>query len=215
MTTDIETKKLVTEVIATLVNIKSTMADQILRPAGVPLDTYSAVLNQRDAITGRPLTKRQMAPILIGAIEQLPDSSTIFRRIVKIAADWDSYYLAHDEYAARASVQKARELLGQIDLMEAREAKQRELARKDEVARMEKQRSDLIRSNSELLLSMFDDLVKSPNFQRRGYLLQDLLNRIFVLHQIPGLQEWGQLFSNPLNTTLSHEVGRHERSLEC
>jgi len=47
--------------------------------------------------------------------------------------------LAKDEFVARATVQKARELLGTIELMEAREAKQRELARKQEIARMEQE----------------------------------------------------------------------------
>ena len=32
---------------------------------------------------------------------------------------------------------------------------------------------------------MFDDLAKSDDHQKRGYLLQDLLNRLFDVHQIP------------------------------
>jgi hypothetical protein len=32
---------------------------------------------------------------------------------------------------------------------------------------------------------MFDNLARSQNHQQRGYLLQDLLNRIFDLYQIP------------------------------
>jgi hypothetical protein len=68
--------------------------------------------------------------------------------------------------------------------MEAREAKQRELARKGELARMERERAEMLRKQSELLLMMFDDLAVSKEEQRRGYLLQDLLNRTFALHEI-------------------------------
>lgn len=107
------------------------------------------------------------------------------RRIIEVAARWSSFHLADDEYAARATVQKARELLGTIELMEAREAKQRELARKEELARMERERAELIQKQSELLLMMFDDLAVSDDPHRRGYLLQDLLNRLFDLHQLP------------------------------
>ena len=185
MITEVEAKRLVAEIIATLVNIKRTMADLILQPAGAPNDAFQPVLYQRDEVTGRPLTKRQMAPHLILAIERQPDCLGILRRIIEIAAGWSSVHLAQDEDAARATVQKARELLGQIETMEAREAKQRELARKEEIARMEQQRAEMIRVNSELLLRMFDDLAVSTDFQRRGYLLQDLLNRVFDLHQIP------------------------------
>ena len=66
------------------------------------------------------------------------------------------------------------------------EAKQRELAHKEEIARMEKERSEILTKQSELLLMMFDDLaISDDDPQRRGYLLQDLLNRVFDLHRIP------------------------------
>lgn len=185
MEAGVEAKRLAIEAIATLVNIKSTMADLILRPAGIPSEIYRSLLYRRDESTGRPLSKRQIAPLTIEAVEGLPDGSGIVRRIVEITAGWSSFHLAQDEFAARATVQKARELLGQIELMEEREAKQRELARKEELARLERSRVELIRKHSELLLMMFDDLAVSQDPQRRGYLLQDLLNRIFDLHEIP------------------------------
>ena len=50
---------------------------------------------------------------------------------------------------------------------------------------MERERAELITRHSELLLMMFDDLAKSDDPHRRGYLLQDLLARTFDLHQIP------------------------------
>ena len=67
--------------------------------------------------------------------------------MIEIASAWSRLHLADDAFAARATVQKAREILGNLELMEAREAKQRELAHKEEIARMEKERSEILTSN--------------------------------------------------------------------
>ncbi len=40
------------------------------------------------------------------------------------------------------------------------------------------------RKHNELLLLMFDEMAKSDNSHNRGYLLQELLNRLFDLHGI-------------------------------
>jgi hypothetical protein len=181
----VEGRRLAIEVIATLVHLKSTMAELILKPAGVPPDVYRSFLYKRDETSGRTLSKRQIAPFLLDTVERRSEGPTVIRAIIKIAAHWSSFHLADDEFAARATVQKARELLGTLEMMEVREAKQRELARKQELARMERERAELITRHSELLLMMFDDLAKSDDPHRRGYLLQDLLGRTFDLHQIP------------------------------
>lgn len=181
----VESKRLVTEIIATLVHIKSTMAEFILKPAGIPPEVYKNVLYKRDDTTGRTLSKRQIAPLILDALKSRPHRSATIRRLIEIAAEWSSFDLAYDEFQARATVQKARELLGTIELMEAREAKQRELAKKAEIARMEKERAELLRKQSELLLMMFDDLAGSDDARRRGYLLEDLLNRLFLAYGIP------------------------------
>jgi hypothetical protein len=186
----IEERRLVIEIIATLVHIKKAMAELLLKPAGIPPDVYRSLLYQRDDITGRPLSKRQIAPLILAAIEKRSDCSGVVRAMIEIAAHWSSFHLADDEFAARATVQKAREVLGTIELMEAREAEQRELARKEEIARMERERAEIIRKQSELLLMMFDDLAKSADPHQRGYLLQDLLNRIFDLHEVPVIKSF-------------------------
>ena len=49
---------------------------------------------------------------------------------------------------------------------------------------MERERAEIIKKQSELLLMMFDDLARSDDRQRSGYHLQDLLNRVFDLHEI-------------------------------
>ena len=186
----VEGKRVAIEAIATLVNVKNVMGDLILRPAGIPHELYRPLLYQRDDGTGRPLSKRQIAPLILAEIEKRPDFSLILRKLVEIAANWTSFELAQDEYVARGTVQKARDILGQIEIMEAREAKQRELARKEELARMEREKADLFRKGSELLMMMFDELTRMEDVHKRGYLLQDLLNRTFDLHDIPVIKSF-------------------------
>lgn len=185
MEISVEVRRVAIEIISTLVHIKSTMSELILKPAGVSLEVYQPLLYRRDENTGKTLSKRQIAPLILDAIENHNDCIGVIRRMIEIAAHWSSFHLANDEFQARATVQKARELLGTIELMEAREAKQRELARKEELARMERERAERFRKQSELLLMMFDTLAVNTEEQRRGYLLQDLLNRTFALHEIP------------------------------
>jgi len=180
-----EGRRVAIEAIATLAYIKSTMVELILKPAGIPADVYKPLLYKRDEATGRLLTKRQIAPLILDALEGRSDCDRAVRAIVELAAHWSSFHVSQDEFAARAIVQKARELLSSLELMEAREAKARELARKEEIARMERERADLIEGQSKLLLMMLDELAKYDDAQRRGYLLQDLLNRTFDLHEIP------------------------------
>jgi hypothetical protein len=181
----VEEQRVAVEVIATLANLKNVTADLILKPAGVPQDVYLPLLYKRNESTGQQLSKRQSAPLILEAVSKRPDCNGVVRRIIEIAAHWSSFHLAGDEFAARATVQKARELLGMIEMMEAREAQQRELARKEELARMERERAEMFQKQSELLLMMFDELSTGSDPHRRGYLLQDLLNRVFDLHEIP------------------------------
>jgi hypothetical protein len=177
----VEDRRVAIEAIATLVNIRKAMAELILKPAGVPPKIYVPLLRQRDESTGRPLSKRKMAPLILDAVDRRPDAEDIIRAIIEIAADWNSYHLAQDEFAARATVQKAREVLGKIESEEAREAKLREV---EERARREREEVEF-RKQRNLLLMMFDSLVTSEDPQQRGYLLQDLLNRAFTLYGIP------------------------------
>jgi hypothetical protein len=181
----VDERRVAIEAIATLVHIKRVMADLILKRAGVLPDIYRPLLYRRDESTGRSLSKRQIAPLILDAIDRQPDDRHVIRAIVEIAAHWSSFHLADDEFVARATVQKARELLGTIEVMRAREDAQRELARKEEIGRLERERADLFRRQSDLLLMMFDDLTTDDDAQRRGYLLQELLNRLFDLYEIP------------------------------
>jgi hypothetical protein len=185
MEAGIEARRVAMEAIATLVQIKHVMVELILKPAGVPSEIYRSLLYEKDASSGWVLSKRQLAPLIIEAVEKRSDGSDIIRAIVEIAANWSSYQLADDEYHARATVQKAREVLNIIEMMEEREAKQREIARKEELARMEREKAELFRKQSSLLLMMFDELVTTGDPQRRGYHLQELLKLTFDLYEIP------------------------------
>jgi hypothetical protein len=105
--------------------------------------------------------------------------------LVRLAAQWSDFHLASDEYKARAVVQKARDLEGLLHEAETRaREEQRHLAA--EAARKDRHdRDERLRKGSELLLAQFDMATTDGDPQRRGYLLQDLLNRLFDLHGIP------------------------------
>lgn len=190
MENNVEVYRLSIEIISTLVHIKNTMAELILKPAGIPPEVYKPLLYKRDEVSGKTLSKRQIAPLILKKIEGRSDCNISIRRMIEIAAHWSSFHLADDEFQARATVQKARELLGNIELMEAREKKQREMARKEELARMERERAKLLKGQLNLLLMMFDELASGKDEQRRGFLLQDLLNRIFDLYDIPVMKSF-------------------------
>ncbi|MEW6529283.1 MAG: hypothetical protein AB1473_00480 [Thermodesulfobacteriota bacterium] len=180
----VDERKVAIEAIATLCHVKRVMADLLLKPAGVPQEVYGPLLYRRDE-TGWLLSKRQIAPFIIDACDKRPEAQMAVRRIVEIAATWSAFHLAGDEYAARATVQKARELLGIIETMQASEARAKEIARQEELANLAREKADLLKQQSDLLLMMFDNMARSEDPKRRGYLLEDLLNRLFDLHEIP------------------------------
>jgi len=186
MDLSIEERRVANEAICTLVNIKRTMAELLLKPAGVSRELYASLITRRDDITGKLLTKRQMAPLIIEALEKSPDGQRVIRAIVKIASEWTSFYLADNEYEARATVQKAREIMGTIGTIEAQENLQKERSQEADFARLSEERARTFQKESGLLLAMFDEAARLDNDQqRRGFLLQDLLNRIFNLYEIP------------------------------
>ena len=181
----IEQRRLAIEIIATLVHIKSTMAAEILKPAGVPIGLYGPLLRKRDEITGRPLTKRQMAHLILDALEKRPDGPEIIRRIIEIAAGWTKFHLADDEFAARATVQKAQEVLGELERFGARASETSTLTRGAQLGGHEIERAAWARRESDLLLRTYDELAQHPDPWERGYVLQGLLQRLFDLHEIP------------------------------
>ena len=158
------------------------MANFILNPAGVPKEIYGPLSNRLDDLTGRRVTKRQAAPLILDALEDRNDYSDIVENIVKIAATWNKYELSDKEYEARAVKAKARVILENHQLFEAEEAARKDAARK----KRERERSLERKRELDLLLAMFDELaLPDEDAQKRGYLLQGLLNRLFDAFEIP------------------------------
>ena len=163
----IDEKRVAIEAIATLCYVKRHMVDLLLRPAGVPDDVYTSLLYRKDE-TGRVMSKRDIAPLILDGCGGRAGAQNVVRRIVEIAASWTNFHLAKDEYAARAIVHKAREVLDLVETIEAREAHAREIARQQELARMSREKAELLKKHSDLLLMMFDEMARSNYVQERG-----------------------------------------------
>ena len=124
----------------------------------------------------------RFSPFSHTLLEESDDYADIVGSIVKIAANWEKFELSNNEYEALAVKAKAQGILERHKLSEAEE-----VARKD-AARQEQDREHLLARKREvgLLLAMFDEwALKDPNAQERGYILQDLLNRLFAAFEIP------------------------------
>ena len=86
MKVGVEERSLVIEAIATLAHRKSDMVNFILNPAGVPKEIYAPLSIQRDDLTGRRITKRQSAPLILDALKERDDYSEVVGNIIQIAA---------------------------------------------------------------------------------------------------------------------------------
>jgi hypothetical protein len=180
----VDARKCALEAIATLANIKRIAADRILRPAGVPDPLIKRFLTGKDETTGESLTKRQGGAWILDELSRDGKESAVVRKIIDIAAKWEAYDLAQDEYKARAVAQKARELKGILEETETREKAEYERAAQERAERQQRERDSALRKESALLLAQFDHLSTKGEPQERGYLLQDVLNRLFVAHGI-------------------------------
>ena len=182
MEVGVDDRGLAIEAIATLAHLKSNMVSFVLNPAGVPEAIYRPLFRQRDHITGRLLSKKQMAPLLLNALEGRNGYADIVGNIVSIAASWQKFELSYNEYQARAVKAKAQEILKRQRLLEAEEVA------RESIVRRERHDELLVARKQELglLLAMFDELAgREQDAQKRGYLLQELLNRLFVAFEIP------------------------------
>ena len=182
MRVGVDERGLVIEAIATLAYRKSDMVNFVLKPAGVPMEIYRPLSNQRDDFTGRRITKRQTAPLILDALEKRDDYADIVGKIIAIAAGWETFELSGNEYQARAVKAKAQEILKRDQQFQAEEAA------RDDDARQARDKEYLSARKRELglLLAMFDEWTRQDqNAQARGYLLQELMNRLFVAFEIP------------------------------
>ena len=182
---DADARRLAVEAVASLVHIKKTAADQMLRKAGVAEPLILRFLTERDPATGEKRSKRDSIALILEDLAKEGADHAVVRAIVDIAADWTAFHLAQDEYHARAVVQKARELRGILAETDARERSQAEVRRADSAQRHVLEERKILAKESALLLAQFDGASESNSPQERGYLLEDLLNRSFTLHRIP------------------------------
>lgn len=182
---DADARRVALEAIATLANVKRIAADMVLRPAGIPEDLVRQLLKGRDKTTNEPLTKRQAGALILDELAREGKDREVVRALINIAANWNAFHLAQDEYQARAVVQKARELTGVLADADAREAAERDRITEERQDKQRRERETALRQQSALLLAQFDQASVGDDHQNRGYLLQDLLNRMFDLHQIP------------------------------
>ena len=182
---DVDARRLALEVIATLVNIKKMAAEQILKRAEVPGDQIQRFLSERDPNTGERRSKREAGALILDELARRGEDRVIVRNLIRLAAGWHAFHLAADEFKARAVVQKARELEGILAEADVRERTEHEQLLKEAAERTRKEREAVFRQQSQLLLTQFDDAAFQGDPHQRGYLLQDLLNRVFDLHRIP------------------------------
>ncbi|MGX5844970.1 hypothetical protein ACWGTI_30240 [Mesorhizobium sp. ArgA1] len=187
-TADADARRLALEAIATLVYVKKTAADQVLRRAGVSEDLIRRFLKERDPATGEKRSKRDAGAIVLEELATTGADRAAVRNIIAIAADWSAFHLAQNEYQARAVVQKAREMRGILEGADAREREEAEALREAAVQQRRRDQRETVGRQSALLLAQFDQATMSSDHQQRGYFLEDLLNRTFDLHGIPVLR---------------------------
>ncbi|BCH07388.1 hypothetical protein MesoLj131c_16460 [Mesorhizobium sp. 131-3-5] len=180
-----DARRLALEVIATLVNIKKTAADQLLRKAGVSNDLIRRFLTEKDPITGEKRSKREAGIVVLDELARAGMDAEVVRRLIAIAAEWDAFHLAQDEYKARAVVQKAREIAGVLAEADARERTLEEKRARENEALQRRQAAQVLQQQSDLLLAQFEHASVDEDVHKRGYLLQDMLNRLFDLHRFP------------------------------
>ncbi len=117
-------------------------------------DLVRRFLTGNDETTGQPLTKRQAGALILDELARRGGADqALTRRLVALAADWDAFHLAQDEYKARAVVQKARELAGVLAETDARDKAEREQAALDRAERERHAREEMFRTQSGLLLA--------------------------------------------------------------
>ncbi|MEK3742408.1 hypothetical protein ACTID9_07195 [Brevibacillus fluminis] len=191
MQTNIEVKKIAIEIISNLVNIKNQMYEHILKPAGINKQYFAELLKRRNP-DGKQLTKREMGAIILDSLDNKSEYQKNIRKIISIGANWSQYHLADNEMQARATVQKAREVLNLIEIMEEKDAEILRNERENERIRLEKEKQRVklerqleIKKSSSLLLMMYDELVlMKDNPQKRGLMLEEVMNLLFNVYGI-------------------------------
>jgi len=185
---EVEARRLAIEAIAKLVYIKKTCASELLAKCGVPEQSRKSFLTSLDPTTGGKRSKRDAGVAMLDELRDRGLEGPVIRKLVRVVADWDAFHLAQNEYEARAVVQKARRMVGALEEFDERERRIAEAA----VAEAAKRQAEIknrdriqISEQLKLLLAQFDHASLNENSQERGYLLEDLFNRLFDLLGFP------------------------------
>ncbi|RAW15524.1 hypothetical protein DC345_12585 [Paenibacillus taichungensis] len=197
MPNEFEIKKLTIEIIASLVYKKTQMYELILRPAGISDKFFGSLMKKRN-VDGKLLTKRDMGVIIVNELEKKPEFRKNINSIIKIAANWNQFHLTDNEMLARATVQKAREVMNVIDIMAEKEKEYLAEEKEKERKRLEEERRKAkveweseIQNQSKLLLMMYDELVLMKNNpHKRGLMLEQLVNMLFNVYDIALMQSF-------------------------
>lgn len=168
-----EMRKLTIEIISNLVNIKTQMYERILKPAGISKEQFVIIKSNRN-VDGKFPTKREIAQIIIKSFNNSSKEEKFINMIIEIASEWKDFYLAKDEYLARAIVQKAKDIVSLKKIQNSKDEKEKQ-----------NQEHNENQGQYKLLLMMFDEISLNENKpQQRGYYLEDLINRLFQLNDI-------------------------------
>ena len=152
------------------------------------MSSFGGFFTERDPITGAKRTKREAGVVILDELAGREEEKSVIRNLIKIAAEWSAFHLSQDEYKARAVSQKARETHDVLREAEEREKIQYERSVQEVIDRQRREKNAAVRQQSLLLLAQFEHAAIAGEPQKRGYFLEDLLNRLFDLHGIPVLR---------------------------
>jgi hypothetical protein len=173
-----EERRIALDAICYLVHYKRDLFNYVLEPAGLPSAVYAQINQQHDTF-GNSFTKREMAPLILDWGRSHAMNPSLEHCIVEIAAKWDRFELSADERLARDTVLRANGCL--LVLADSTRAEETIMANDRHFDALRKE----METQSQLLLAQYDSLQHSSDRQGRGYSLQDLLDRLFRLHDIP------------------------------
>lgn len=177
-------------IIETLVSVVWYKRDlyRIFNSSGIP---SSVLVNIPKEINGRELTKREISDYVIGRLAHMGDEGLgPLRRIVQQLVNWRDFSGAADQKAARLAVERLASVVGEHDRETTEKRLERELERELEKKRRQEEHARRAEKSSKLadLRERFLDLMSSPQPQKRGYALQELLYELFKLCGLkPGL----------------------------
>jgi hypothetical protein len=185
-----EARRIAVEIMSNVPWFKRILVDKILKPAGVPREIYARHLDKIDELSGRKVTKRAAAPEILAEMEARGEGARFVRAVIQIGASWTDFHLHEREMEARATVEKAKAFLIQLEGLEARERARQDELHREEKRQREREQADQFKRERNLLKMQFDALHQMSDAQERGRQLEDFLNRFFALFRIQSVRRF-------------------------